>query len=255
MTSLLSKVNLIFTLIFFLISFPAISHNGPAPFPASYGPVVHPAVVKTTELDFGCDTFVFSIPCQRSEKVEFSLEKEFWAYVQNRDAEKMKTLINRMKGYAFSSRSEYAPRLYRLIGFGYMVRAQQSASITLSSAPNILMARIYAQKSDTSQPNNSHSVALRSFIDTVFPYVIGWGGLGDKIVNRMIAMPDQFGLPGYEGTISGAMSLAYTRDPERIRRGLEIMNNCQDSYVKGHPRWARLKKLGSCGQRQKHILH
>lgn len=219
--------------ILLLVSVPlahAAEHSGPPVTQPVYSDYTYPVPTRYAHLPRGCSHFLANIfwGCSRSAKLELTLEREFWAHVQNTNFNGMSALLSKIKNYVYYSNTPYQGRLVRLMAFGNVMLSQKVRGLVPEKVPNLIAARALGELSNIKQPEHAFTHAITGFTDILLSYALLQGRAGDNKVEFLLDSPRTKGEYGLEAAAVGAMALSYTTDTNRIYRGLAILNDCVD---------------------------
>ena len=224
----------------------AFAHHGPQAEEPTYGEISYPIEATRVQLAYGCTNGFFSrfFRCSRSANTEIALEREYWAHVQNMNFEGMQNLIGRIRSYYRKSKTPYAGRLIRLMAFGNVMLAQETAGFGLDKIPKLLTARFLAALSNQKQSDNVNTLSIAGFTDTLMGYAFNSGAAGDYFADKLFDLTAPHDDYGLEAEVVGAMAYTYTTDEGRIREGLDILNDCNDYNCTRTTSLAPFKEVG-----------
>lgn len=217
----------------------------PEPEVASYQSFDFPPSVEQVTIPQPCQIVLILKPCQRDARLEIGLEREFWALVQRSDSQAMQGWIQKTLIYSQLSHSPYQDRLTMLASFGEVMIFRSyplSNPIGLTHASKAIGLIEGSQILSADVPS---SISMQHYLRAFILYGTQLEQKADQQLETLISMPDIFGDYGSEGVLVGAFGLMSLVNRQKVQKGLDILDDCQNPHCRRTTSLAPYKMVGN----------
>ena len=168
-----------------------------------------------------CDTSWFTDDCRADLAFEDSLERQYWALVQNSDVAGMEHWLDKTDTYLAEVDAHHEPQLTILLAFGYLMcsRAQGIAR----GLPDLGRAIHAGRRAEQLDPTSFSIRPLNRYLDIALDLAMGNRANAEQTLLQLRRLHEEHGATAIEAEVVAQYAMLGSTEPDLVQQALDTL--------------------------------